>query len=103
MNRTFKLKYRIKSKVRFTVFLVAVILLSYAIISGTFSINAANGDSIEQYKHVNISAGDTLWSISQEYAPNDMDLREYVAVINHINNLDGKALRPGQTILVPIY
>lgn len=50
-----------------------------------------------------IHSGDTLWQIAKDYAPADMDLREYIYILeqNNPNVLQPQAkLMPGDKILI---
>ncbi len=50
-----------------------------------------------------IYPGDTLWSIAEDYAPADMDLREYIYILeqNNPDVLQPKSnLMPGDKILI---
>ena len=55
-------------------------------------------DTVE-YKVVE---SDTLWSIARKYAPEDMDTREYVAVLKALNGVS-ENIQPGTNLIVPIY
>ena len=54
------------------------------------------------YKSIQITSGDTLWNIAENYMPSDMDTREAVYIIKKVNNIDS-TVRDGQTILIPEY
>lgn len=54
------------------------------------------------YKDITVACGQTLWGISEMYAPDSMDKREYISDVQRINSL-GDTLYAGQTITVPIY
>ncbi len=49
---------------------------------------------------VTVQAGDTLWSIAAEAVPH-RDVRDVVADIAALNNLDGGRVLPGQQLFVP--
>lgn len=46
-----------------------------------------------------VQAGDTLWSIAEEYADNSTDIRQYIHKIKTVNNIDS-TLNVGQTIII---
>jgi len=50
-----------------------------------------------------VEKGDSLWKIADRYDNNKMDLRKYIYVIEKYNNLDDRALQPGQRIILPVY
>lgn len=59
--------------------------------------------SPENFVTYTIHSGDTLWSIAEDYAPADMDLREYIYVLeqNNPDVLQPKSnLMPGDKILI---
>ena len=49
-----------------------------------------------------VRSGDTLWSIAEQVAPADSDVRAVVAEIRGLNDLDSSLIRPGQSLLVPV-
>jgi len=59
----------------------------------------APGESMQQTPVV-VQAGDTLWGIAQEIAP-DRDPRAVVAQIRSVNDLGTRSIVPGQSIVVP--
>lgn len=58
---------------------------------------AAPGGTFET---VTVSAGDSLWSIAQEIAPN-ADPRDVVADISRLNGLTGSVVNAGQRLAIP--
>jgi LysM repeat protein len=49
-----------------------------------------------------VRSGDTLWSIAEQVAPADADVRAVIAQIRSLNELDSSLIRPGQSLLVPV-
>lgn len=96
-------KYRIKSKVRFTLFLTLVIIIAFTAATTILGFNTANSSSMNVYDQVEIHNGDTLWEIACEYCPDDMDVRAYVYNICDINDTSADQIEAGMKILVPIY
>ena len=47
-----------------------------------------------------VRAGDTLWTIAEEVAP-EADVRGIVSDIRNMNDLESSLIIPGQTLLVP--
>lgn len=102
MNKTGRKKYRIKSRVRFTIFIVLMLLITATATSAVLGFSNANGMAEKQYVEVQVKAGDTLWSIADEYMPNDMDRRESVHIISQTNNTSASQLSPGQILNIPV-
>lgn len=63
----------------------------------------ASGNSPEQTRtiQVGVSAGDSLWSLATEFAP-DRDPRTVVADIVEINNLADATVPAGSQIYIPV-
>ncbi len=93
-----KKRYRIKSKLRFTVFL-SLLLASFILIA------AQAGDCCratgKAYKEVTVKSGDTLWQLSKTYGPKKQDIRRTVYTICRINNISPGNLYPGMSIEIP--
>ena len=96
-------KYRIASKFRFTMFLVVMILCLMTTIGTLLGFNTVNSASMNQYNQVQVEAGDTLWNIACEYAPDNMDVRKVVYDICDVNEIQADQLVAGQKIIVPVY
>lgn len=100
---TYTKKYRITSKFRFTMFMVIVLLCIVAIFNSLLGFYSASSLTNIQYKEIEVSTGDTLWSIASTHMPDNKDPRESVYELGKINNISDSHLEAGQTILVPIY
>lgn len=98
-----KKKYRIKSKVRFTLFMTMVLLLVFSFAGTIFGANNSESLMKTTYSEIRIQTGDTLWDIAQELGPDNKDVREVVYEICQINDITADNIHPGQTILVPEY
>ena len=96
-------KYRIKSRVRFTMFLTAVMLMLISITGMLFGDNQAESLTKPVYSEVVIQYGDTLWDLALEFGPADKDIREVVHEICKINDITAESIYPGQPILIPAY
>lgn len=56
------------------------------------------------YTSVEVEAGDTLWSIADEYMTAEYDSRdEFMNEVRQMNHITGSGIRCGSTILVPYY
>ena len=50
-----------------------------------------------------VRAGDTLWSIAETYAPEDMDIREYIYFIEEDNSIENKSIYPEMELKIRRY
>ncbi|MCM1498633.1 MAG: LysM peptidoglycan-binding domain-containing protein [Clostridium sp.] len=63
-------------------------------------------DAIEYDKSfitIEISEGDTLTSLAQEYAVSSNDYSDYIEEVKSINNLKSDTIHSGCYLLVPVY
>lgn len=95
-------RYRVKNKVRFAAFIVISLLLLCAIANTALGFNDAAALTEQTYFQVQVEPGDTLWSIADEYMPDDMDPREAVHLIIDANDIDGSQIYVGQELDVPV-
>ena len=58
-------------------------------------------EKIEQYEHITIEHGDTLWSLADEYR-GKMSTQDWVTFVQKENQLFKGALQAGQKIIVPV-
>ena len=58
-------------------------------------------EKIEQYEHITIEQGDTLWSLAEQYR-GKMSKKDWVAFVKKENDLFNQILIAGQTITIPI-
>lgn len=58
--------------------------------------------SSEQLEVVEVSGGDSLWSIAATYPIEGLDTSEVVDAIQAINGLDSGTLQPGMELQVPV-
>lgn len=100
-NMPIKKKYRVKSKLRFTIFSVVVMLFMACIIGNYLGLDEASSMTPANCMTVEIHAGDTLWDLARTYGPDDTDVRQIVKVICSYNETSPEELQPGQTILIP--
>lgn len=95
-------RYRIRSKGRFSFFLIfSLFLLCFGFMT-VFGRSEADGRSKERYERVTVRSGDTVWAIAASYCSNAEDLRRYVYDISQLNELDGSYLTAGDQLLIPI-
>lgn len=84
-----------------TVLIVALCLSNNLVRTNASS---SSSDSVF-YSSVTIKAGDSLWSIADEYMNEDMyiDKREYIADLKRINNLISDDINCGSNLIVICY
>ena len=92
-----KKRYRLKSKFRFSIFLILV----FTLLSGSFLLASyASSNKSEEYRVITVRKGDTLWSIATEQY-NNRDVRKIVYDIKKFNNLSSAFIYEGQEIKLP--
>lgn len=74
----------------------------------TFAMTSSAKQEHNMYKYytsVEVQAGDSLWSIAQEYADIDAyhSYRDYISEVKQINHLTGEDIHAGQYLTVPYY
>ncbi len=92
--------YRITSRLRFTLFVAITIILFTMTVNFALGINTADSSTIPEYIELEVSSGDTLWSIADKYM-NDDDIRESIYKLSKVNNISASDLKAGMTILIP--
>lgn len=84
-------------------FSILLMVAMVFVVNGMINTTTLEMDT-QNIKAVQVDAGDTLWSISQEALAQteDIDIREYIVAIEEINHLQhGRALRAGETLMIP--
>jgi cell division protein YceG involved in septum cleavage len=95
--------HRIKSELRFTVFLLVCIIFLILSMQGLLGMDKAAGTIQKTYQTVEIKSGDTLWNIAGQYAPENMDIRKAVYQLEKLNGISATELMPGMEIQIPNY
>lgn len=82
--------------------LPAIVALSVAVVIGGTSALASRDDGAPagSFDTVTVVAGDSLWSIAQDVAP-QADPRDVVDAIVRLNALDGVSVSAGQQLSIP--
>ena len=101
-NTKTRKRYRIKNRIRFASFIVISLLLVCTIFNTALGFNDALALSEQQYIEIQVESGDTLWTIADEYMPDDIDIREAVYMICETNDVDANTLYAGQTLSIPV-
>ncbi|HYE83987.1 MAG TPA: LysM peptidoglycan-binding domain-containing protein [Clostridia bacterium] len=93
-------RYIIKSKIRF---LISVSIIMIIAVSSVFTLAvSAKGSSEAALTAEYVEEGDTIWSLSTNYA-GDMDIREYISKVMDINDLQSANIKPGDLLYFPVY
>jgi LysM repeat protein len=100
---TKKTQYRIKSRIRFTIFVAILMMLLVTGSNTVLGLDNASSLTIPEYAQVQIVAGDTLWDIASRYIQEGNDIRKFVYEICELNKITADSIHPGQSILVPVY
>ena len=98
-----KKKYRIKSKIRFTLFMIISMLVMFSAAGTVIGANNAESLTKTTYSEIRVQTGDTLWDLAEEFGPDHKDIREIVHEICRVNAISAGSIYPGQTILIPVY
>lgn len=77
-----------------------IILIMIVIIAIRLSNKEEKGYELTNYI---VRTGDTLWSIAETHAPEDMDIREYIYFIEEDNELTNKIIYPNMNLTIRIY
>ncbi|MDD7601980.1 MAG: LysM peptidoglycan-binding domain-containing protein [Firmicutes bacterium] len=95
-------KYKVVNKLRFTIFVVIMILLITTFANFALGLNTANSLTRLTYMDYEITAGDTLWTIAETYMTDVSDIREAVYELCQLNDIRAGELYVGMTIQIPI-
>lgn len=82
-----------------------IITFLFSIIVGTFVSTSTSNAYLHTtlYEVVIVERGDDVWNIAKKYVSDKEDIREFISVINKINNLDKSSrVSPGQKLRIPI-
>lgn len=97
-------KYRVVSKIRFTVFIALILLMIFIGLGIAFRpVYVEAGSTEVKYETVMVESGDTLWDIANRYSDKTTDLRKFIYEITKLNNINGSELIPGQEIKIPLW
>lgn len=91
------------------VFTALVLVLGISVFYGTNLVDAHDSsDSVtpekKYYKSIQITSGDTLWNIAEEYMNDDYEsVSEYINEIKRINGLISDDIQEGQYLTVAYF
>ncbi|PJN89001.1 cell division suppressor protein YneA [Bacillus sp. mrc49] len=61
-----------------------------------------NDDQKKDFLSIEVSEGDTLWEIAEEYEGADLTKKEFIGWIEEHNGISGDSIKPGQVIVIPV-
>lgn len=106
MNRRRRQK-QVRRNIIFAVFTIfAALLLTVIFLSFSTQANdRAHRPTYKYFRSIEISSGDTLWSIAKEYSntAHYRNAKEYIDEVKKINSLTSDRIITGQHIIVPYY
>ena len=108
-NESLKKREQVVRRQRNIIFVVVMVLVSLGILLGsTMNALASSKEDVSSYnkyyKSVRIEAGDTLWSISDEYISDlNIDKESYIAEICQINGICEDEIHAGDYVVVAYY
>ena len=94
--------YRIKSRFRFTLFVIIMMLTIITSTNTALGLYNAASLTVDEFISVEICYGDTLWDLANIYM-SDIDTRSAVHKICQINDITASDLHPGLVIQIPVY
>lgn len=99
------LKFGIRRAVKLTALIIFIAVALLIIIFKMTNTAQASGEKNKQVISIQISAGDTLWSIASEYADDEMydDNNEFIEEVKSINGLSGDTLIAGAYLIIPYF
>ena len=112
MNTTFRYKrkssYFSHRRMLFVAITVVSILLGIVIGNNVISTSSSSATTEHTrelyYTSVEIEAGDTLWTIAEEYMSAEYDdINEYIKEIKKINGIYNDTIHAGNYLMVPYY
>lgn len=102
-NRKRQVRYHIMAVILSLVLILAISLLFISI--STEANDMEHQPSYKYYKSIQISKGDTLWSIANDNydSAHYKDINEYVTEVKQLNSLASDNIVAGSHIIVPYY
>ncbi len=101
MTNTKKRTIIVNKRRFFSFVLLATLLVNLLFVSVCLP-RSTQADAVEKTQEIIVCAGDTMWSIAEEYGSENEDVRNTVYKIKKLNDLNTTSLTIGQVLLVPI-
>lgn len=108
-NETLRKREAVVRTQRGIIAVVIIIIVSLGILLGTgiSALASSKADPAaynKYYKSIRVEAGDTLWTIADEYIMDlNIDKTEYITEICELNHIDGDEIKAGEYIVVSYY
>ena len=88
-----------------TVFIMFALVIVGILLGGNLfkgqTVQAANAyEIVVQYKSIEVSEGDTLWDIAEEYG-DYQDKESYIVEIKELNHMDDDTIYSGSYLVIP--
>lgn len=83
-----------------TAVVVAIATTSIFGFVNTAAANSQTSSSAAKFDYVTVSAGQTLWDLAEQIAPNT-DPQDWMQDVVNLNGLTSTDLKPGQRIAIP--
>lgn len=85
--------------------LICIPMMLSLVFSRPAEANDGTGEVWYKYYHrIEISEGDTLWSIAQQnYNAQDQTIREYIEEVQQINHRSSETVYAGEELMIPYY
>ena len=83
-----------------TAVVVAIATTSIFGFVNTAAANSQTSSSAAKFEYVTVSAGQTLWDLAEQLAPNS-DPQDWMQDVVNLNGLTSTDLKPGQRLALP--
>lgn len=85
--------------------IIFIIMIMPIIALSSYNYNVDNNDIyIINYIYHHVENGDNLWSIAENYRPNNMNILDYIDSLKRINHIgEYDILQYGEWLTIPIY
>lgn len=95
-----RVRLRLTRRGRFVIAALVALPLVVALLSLALNGGGAVAGSTEAPVTITVEAGQSLWSLAEQLAP-DAPTADVVADVVAVNQLDGASVVPGQVLIVP--
>lgn len=86
----------------FLLFIMFMVLL-FAFLFGFSKKAVAHDRTVKTYESCIIQEGDSLWSMALTYAPEEMEISQYIQEVRQVNHLKTNQIISGEALILPIY